>query len=178
MKKVKVLIKSMCALLMNRFDIEGQNEGVQAKRKDTKYDPETDAWKAAYFDKEQGFYLPSSHVEGALKKAGAEYKIKGTKSYKETILSSVFVEEEKLFLNKKQWDEIDRQAAKIQQARIVRSRPRFNSWQTTFHINFNDERITPEVLKQILVEAGATKGVGDYRPKYGRFTVEKFEVVK
>jgi hypothetical protein len=43
-----------------------------------------------------------------------------------------------------------------------------------FTIKYDAERIGKDTLKQILEEAGATKGIGDYRPKFGRFKVERF----
>jgi hypothetical protein len=158
---------------MNRFSIE-EVEGN--KRKDKVYNSEDDAKKAAYCD-EVGMYLPSSHVEASLKKAASEFK-KGRKTYKEAVLSGVFVDEEKLYLGKKTWDEIDRRPVVIQRNRIVKSRPKFNSWEVSFTITFNDQIVPADILKDILIEAGATKGVGDYRPKFGRFSVSNFEVVK
>lgn len=177
MKKVKVKLKSSCPLLMNRFAVEDQDDDVRAKRKDEKFDSTEEAKKASYFDQKLGFYIPSSHIEGCLKKAASDFKLKGHKTYKDTILGSVFVEDEKLPLNRQEWDEIDRRAAKVQTARIVRSRPRFNTWELTFAMLFDDERITTDVLRQILSEAGATKGIGDYRPKFGRFKVVEFKEV-
>jgi hypothetical protein len=38
--------------------------------------------------------------------------------------------------------------------------------------------MSAKLFKDILTEAGAVKGVGDYRPEYGRFRVEKCEVVE
>ena len=178
MKRAKVRIVGIAPLLMNRFAIETMDDDTNAKRKDQKYDPQTDAERAAYKDEKIGYYIPSSHVEGALKKAGSDFKSKGMKTYKDVVQASVFVEEEMLPLNRNEWDEIDRRAAKVQTARIVRARPRFNKWALSFTLSFDDERITPDVLKQILSEAGATRGVGDYRPKFGRFKVAEFDVVE
>jgi len=93
---------------------------------------------------------------------------------KGTILASVFVEPEQIQLGKKTYDEIDRRPAVIQRQRIVKSRPRFNSWQIEFTINFDETRIKKETLKQVLEEAGQSKGIGDYRPKFGRFEVLRF----
>lgn len=86
----------------------------------------------------------------------------------------MFVEPEEIPLGKKTYDEIDRRPAVIQRQRIVKSRPRFNSWEIEFTINFDEERVKKEVLKEILIEAGKSKGIGDYRPKFGRFEVVNF----
>ena len=36
--------------------------------------------------------------------------------------------------------------------------------------------INPTVLKDILEAAGRFKGVGDYRPEYGRFVIDEWKV--
>ena len=38
--------------------------------------------------------------------------------------------------------------------------------------------INQTTLREILEMAGKYKGVGDYRPEYGRFQIESWKVVK
>ena len=94
---------------------------------------------------------------------------------KTTILSSVFVEPDKIPLNKQSYDEIDIRPVVIQRNRVVKGRPKFNSWELEFNIKYDEKRVKKDILRQILEEAGAIKGIGDYRPKFGRFKVERFE---
>ncbi len=159
-------------MLQNRFPMERENE-EKAKRRDQKFDPKEDAEKALYRN-EQGCYVPSSWVGAALRETAKEFKGKGKASLKTTILASVFVEPEEILLGKKTYDEIDRRPAVIQRQRIVKSRPRFNSWEIEFTINFDETRIGKDTLKQIVEEAGQSKGIGDYRPKFGRFELVSF----
>jgi hypothetical protein len=42
----------------------------------------------------------------------------------------------------------------------------------------NDDRIQPLVVKQILENAGKYHGIGDYRPRFGLFAVNVFEITK
>jgi len=174
MQTVKVKIEGVAPLLMNKFGMEGSDE-TKAKRRDEQYNTKEDAEKALYRDEKIGCYAPSTWIEACLRDTAKEFKGKGKASLKSTILSSVFVEPEKIALNKKTYDEIDLRPAVIQRNRIVKARPRFNSWKIEFKINFNEERVTKETLEQILKEAGATKGIGDYRPKFGRFKVVEFK---
>ena len=153
--------------------MEEENE-EKAKRRDEKFDPKEDAEKALYRNA-KGCFVPSSWIEAALRDTAKEFKGKGKASLKTTILASVFVEPEEIPLGKKMYDEVDRRPAVIQRQRIVKSRPRFNSWEIEFNINFDESRIKKETLKQILDEAGQSKGIGDYRPKFGRFQVVSFE---
>jgi len=173
MQSVKVKIKGIVPLLQNRFPMEEENE-EKAKRRDEKFDPKDDADRSLYRN-DDGCYIPSTWIEAALRETAKEFKGKGKASLKATILASVFVEPEEIPLGKKNYDEIDRRPAVIQRQRIVKSRPRFNSWEIKFVINFDESRIKKETLKQILDEAGQCKGLGDYRPKFGRFQVVSFE---
>lgn len=173
MQKVRVKIRGVAPMLQNRYPMEAESE-EKAKRRDEKFDPKEDAEKALYRNKD-GCFVPSSWIEAALRDTAKEFKGKGRSSLKGTILSSVFVEPEEIPLGKKTYDEIDRRPAVIQRQRIVKSRPRFNSWEIEFTINFDEERVRKEVLKEILVEAGKSKGIGDYRPKFGRFEVLAFQ---
>ena len=173
MEEVKVKIVGIAPMLMNRFKME-KPEDTKAKRKDEQYSPETDAENALYRDEKIGIYAPCTWLEACLREAGKEIK-KGKSSYKETIKSSVFITPEMIPLNKKTYDEIDLRAVVIQRNRVAKGRPKFNSWALEFNIKYDEKRIKKDTLKQILEEAGATKGIGDYRPKFGRFKVEKFE---
>ena len=172
MEKAKVKIKGIAPLLMNRFVME--KDESEAKRRDMKFIPEEDAEKALYKN-DKGCYAPSTWIEASLRETAKEFKGKGRGSLKATILASVFVDPSEIPLGKNTYDEIDQRPAVIQRNRIVKSRPRFNSWELEFTINFKEDRIKKDTLKQILVEAGLAKGIGDYRPKFGRFEVVQFE---
>jgi hypothetical protein len=174
MEDVKVRIVGIAPLLMNKFKME-KPEDTKAKRRDEQYSPETDAENALYKEAKIGCYAPSTWVEACLRETAKEFKGRGRGSLKTTILSSVFVEPDKIPLNKQTYDEIDVRPVVIQRNRIVKGRPKFNSWELDFNIKYDEKRVKRETLKQILEEAGATKGIGDYRPKFGRFRVEKFE---
>ena len=173
MEKVTVRIKGVAPLLMNRFVIK-KDEQETAKRRDEQFDPKEDAEKALYRNS-KGCFAPSTWIEACLRDTAKEFKGKGRGSLKATVLASVFVEPDEIPLNKKTYDEIDQRPAVIQRQRIVKSRPKFNSWELEFAVNFDEKRIRKETLKQILEEAGQTKGIGDYRPKFGRFEVVEFE---
>jgi len=67
--------------------------------------------------------------------------------------------------------------AKIGAVKHVRVRPRFDSWTINGTLTVLDETITTEILKNILLMAGAYCGLGDWRPSspksagpFGKFT--------
>lgn len=174
-KTIEVTIEGVCPMLMNRFQMKTAEEESGAARRDEQRTPEDEAEKGLYKTKDGKVFVPSTWIEAALRDAAKEYK-KGKSNWKTTILSSVFVDPDEIPMGKTSWDEIDRRPAVIQRNRIVKSRPKFNTgWKISFKILFEDSRIKPDVIQTILTEAGSSKGIGDYRPKFGRFKVTSFK---
>ena len=64
---------------------------------------------------------------------------------------------------------------RVQTARVVRTRPMFNDWTATIALNFEDGMVNPAELDQWMVIAGNGIGIGDWRPRYGRFEVVAVE---
>jgi hypothetical protein len=58
----------------------------------------------------------------------------------------------------------------------MRSRPRFDEWSVAFELQIAVAIVNPTNVSQALTTAGLAKGMGDYRPRYGRFEVESFKV--
>jgi hypothetical protein len=44
-------------------------------------------------------------------------------------------------------------------------------WETSFDVTFDPETLNQAQVIQFVATAGAKVGVGDWRPKYGRFEV-------
>ncbi|GAB4111906.1 MAG: hypothetical protein Kow00105_20430 [Phycisphaeraceae bacterium] len=66
----------------------------------------------------------------------------------------------------------------VQRSGITRIRPAIKSgWRAemSFLVNL-PEYIAPQILHEVLTQAGQLIGVGDFRPTYGRFQVRRFEV--
>ena len=56
-------------------------------------------------------------------------------------------------------------------------RPKLDAgWTLTFRLLIADTTIHPDTLKQIISFAGLLAGIGAWRPEYGRFMLERFEV--
>ena len=64
----------------------------------------------------------------------------------------------------------------VQKSRVARTRPHFDKWALEFSLLIDETVVNPRDAAQI-VEAAGGKGIGDYRPRYGRFTVESVEEV-
>jgi len=70
----------------------------------------------------------------------------------------------------------DRRPVGNKTATVMRTRPIFRTWAVEFTLFIDPELIEPAAVRQALDMAGRMIGLGDYRPLYGRFSVETFEV--
>lgn len=60
-------------------------------------------------------------------------------------------------------------AVRIGQQRVMRTRPVFRKWALDVEGELDPGLLAPETLQSILEDAGSMVGIGDYRPRYGRF---------
>jgi hypothetical protein len=152
---------------------------MTSKRKKTDEDHEAIArseWRASlYFDSEIGPYIPGVNIEASII-AGAKLSKLGAQ-----IKRSIEVLEDKCKLEyagprsvEKLWAEgfYDVRGVKVQSARLMRYRPLFRQWASAFTLIFDPESINRDQVIKCVQDAGEYCGLGDYRPKFGRFRVE------
>lgn len=66
-----------------------------------------------------------------------------------------------------------RKGVKVQLSRIIRVRPMIPSgWTMSFTVEFDESIVNRASIVTALTEAGSVVGIGDWRPKFGRFTLE------
>jgi hypothetical protein len=68
-----------------------------------------------------------------------------------------------------------RASCKVGQMRVIRSRPMFSEWGLTFTVNYDELVLEPELVDGFVELAGSRIGLCDWRPKHGRFIVEKVQ---
>jgi hypothetical protein len=61
----------------------------------------------------------------------------------------------------------------VNRSRVMRTRPIFSNWSLEFDLQYDDESLNLEQVKQVLGIAGKQCGFCDNRPKFGRFEVLK-----
>jgi hypothetical protein len=66
----------------------------------------------------------------------------------------------------------DYRGVKVGSSRVMRMRPRFNSWAITFSVAYQDEVVNRGNLEKWIRDAGQLVGLCDFRPRFGRFEVE------
>lgn len=166
----KVEISGISPLLQHRF----ASEEPVSRRTVNNYDNNELVKKALYTDGDGNIVQPAIHIEACMIKAASSFRFQGKKTFKDVFKSGVFVHPE-LILHQNQHWVMDEKPVVINKSRIIRARPRFDDWSLEFEIEITDERITHTMLQMILSEAGKYHGIGDFRPRYGRFEIKRFE---
>lgn len=169
--KIKVKVKGIAPLLMNKFSVAPKTTS-RAKKV---YDPKEEAERKTYRDNDGNLCLPNKHFKASMIKAATDFKMVGKKSYKEYVKAGVFITPELIVLKPQKYT-IHEEPVVIARSRVMSWRPRFDEWSCEFVMEITDEMLNQTTLKEILETAGKYKGVGDYRPEYGRFEVVGFEV--
>lgn len=136
-------------------------------------------WEAGlYFDPKEGPIMPSENIERCIQ-AGAQ-KSKLGKQFQ----AAVFVEDEfarieydgprdpeALYADPGKRFQL-RRPVKVQTARVMRVRPMFpTGWKIAFQLTFDPAIIDRSDLVKAMEDAGSLCGLGDWRPKFGRFLV-------
>ena len=174
-RNIRVVIEGIAPLLMNRFPADSPETAARATRKTGTKDYRAKAEEAAYRNVEGKLYQPADHIIGALVKAAVNFQIpgKGKKTYKDLFRSSVFVHPDEIEHQIQDY-EIDARPVVIQKSRVMRYRPKLTKWRLEFTLEIQDPDIADSVVKDIMEYAGRRVGIGDYRPRFGRFMVTEF----
>lgn len=178
MKSIEIEITGIAPLLCNRFPTE--NAGTeQSKARVKVYIPTEIAERKLYKSADGKPYIPGEHIFQSMRKASVDFKFEKKKSFKDVITSGIVITPDEIPLISDKLYEIDARPVVIQRARVLSWRPKFNNWKLRFTIQIlDDENISVNNIKEILEKAGATKGIGDYRPRFGRFMVTSFQELK
>jgi len=181
--KVHVKIRGIAPLLMHKFSEEKLLK-TNKRAGDKAQTPEAQreiASQYLYTDEKGVLKQPSIHLEMAFAKSATEFKLAGSgkKSYKEIVQSACFIDEEYLTHENQEWI-VDARAAvnPSTRGRMMCYRPRLNEWSLSFNMDVLDDRADLDVIKQIIEYAGLHKGIGSYRPRFGRFELVEFTDVK
>lgn len=159
-----------------------QLKAVSGKRKKTDEDYAEMSrieWHAAlYVDADGELILPSTLLEASIYDGAKKSKL--GKAFK----SSVFVNDDaKLDIGvKKKAEQLwgddnyrDVRGVRVGQSRVMRTRPVFKTWACTFTVMYDPEQVNEAEVVRAIKDAGQNSGVGDFRPRFGRFEVKSIE---
>lgn len=62
---------------------------------------------------------------------------------------------------------------RVQTARVIRTRPIFNEWALTCTVQYEDSVVNAATVAGWFNVAGTLVGLGDWRPRYGRFQAQR-----
>ena len=130
-----------------------------------------------YLDESMNVVLPSYLVEAALIE-GARKSKQGKQAQ-----AGMYVEAHarldygKPLTPKELWEAAETHrlhvGVRVGQARVMRTRPIFPEWQAEVEVSYDNQVMNREAILQIAEVAGHQVGFGDWRPRYGRFTVSE-----
>lgn len=58
---------------------------------------------------------------------------------------------------------------RVGQSRIMRTRPRFDDWAAEVEVRYQPDLLNPAGVDRFMEVAGSVIGIGDWRPRFGRF---------
>jgi hypothetical protein len=61
-------------------------------------------------------------------------------------------------------------------SKILVVRPVFPAWSVDFDLTWDEELLDAPQVETVLADAGRRRGIGTWRPRFGRFNVDRFEV--
>ncbi len=128
-----------------------------------------------YFDDDIGPYIPGTWIDKTLEVAGKREKLGSTfKAYARCVEDRVPLEYDGPRTIEKLWDKgfYDMRCVGIQQRKTLRTRPCFKEWSIVTTILYDDTALDRDQIIRTLERSGVAVGIGDYRPRFGRFTVE------
>lgn len=175
-RTVRVTIEGKTPLLMHAFPMEP----ITALEKKPK---EEQAEYAAYRHPDtRELYIPGVSVQRGLVSAGKYTKGKGRASLQQSVAACVLVSPDRVGLGVDQYA-IDSRPVVVPatKGRVVRHRPRLDAWSGSFELEFDDDLISTDQMRQIVDDLGSRVGILDYRPEckgpYGRFRVTHWDLV-
>lgn len=174
MTTVNFGIEGTSPLLMHRFIADERN----VKRSGERPTPEEEVEAGLYRTKDGTIHLPGDCIKASVKTVASMVRIpgRGKETLKKYVPAGLVVSA----INpvKPQEFEVDARGVIINRARIVRYRPRFDTWYVEGTMELLDPNVTTDRAKELLELAGRISGVGDNRGNgFGRFAVTKWKVL-
>ena len=191
MKEIKVEIHGLSPIILHSCQcvnplhpISLEMKKLTSKRKKTEEDivKLSDLeWEAGlYWNDEVGVYIPAENLEATIREAAKSSKL-GKHFQKGFMVKDMMVPldiGEELTKEEMRSDARfrDIRPMKVQQSRVLRTRPRFNMWNLTFTAAYDEKILNFEDVVNAFEYGGQYVGLCDSRPKYGKFTAKITEL--
>lgn len=195
MYTIDCTIEGTAPLLQHRFPIAALSTLMEGARRKTASPDYRMEWLDKMYVHDGRLVQPAAHVEAAMARAASGFRIKGSKNktYRDIFRAYVLVSPEEiplahggvpiaapgpeLLAQPTAQLCVNVQRVIVARAAVARSRLQVNpGWRLSFTIEVHDDQLRPEVVEAILRDAGQSNGLGDYRPRYGRFRLLAWDV--
>lgn len=197
--RINAVVEGSAPLLQHSFTQNHLTELAERAKKNTGAADYSLEWLTHMYvartDGQDLICQPATHIEGAMVRAAGSFKIAGKrgKTYRDAVQAYLYVSPDNiphirngdlvpapdasLMEDPVNGLSVSVMRVKVQRAAVARSRLLIDTgWQLAFAIDVIDDQLQPGVIQTILTEAGRAVGIGDYRPRYGRFNVVSFQV--
>ena len=187
---VEVTIRGTAAILMHRWNDDAVQEKKDAK-KNSAAKKSDNVESYVYRDGEGHICIPGPYLIGSMtsKTNGAAKYRQDPRSPRKSALDLykagvvALTDLAPIIPAKgtgptKDWDYLDRRRVVIQQNGITRIRPAFMAgWKASIQLLvIAPEYISPADLHSCLSDGGRLVGIGDFRPTFGRFQIDSFDI--
>lgn len=175
-------ITGIAPLLQNNIDSAEKGMLNKGKRSTSGVKNDENEWKDKIYKYNGGLGHPAGAIESALIKAARDFKADKRRSMADVVKAMCFVNEPFINLGKTKPDGVRRDSVvnPNTHGRGFVYRPIFNEgWKAKFSLTVNDtDIVSVDRVKEIFDYSGTRIGIGDWRPKFGRFFVSSFKVRK
>lgn len=188
MKTLKYKLTGSGALIMHSDITANPLHALTKKMKELtkkKNKTEDDLWEIAkvefeagcYWNAEIGYHLPSAVLEACF--------LGSAKHFKQGVLwkqACLITDDSKFIFKHKNLPPqelfgvnqyTDMRTVRVGTAKTTRCRPIFREWELETEIHLDEAKLNISDVDHIVENAGFYVGLCDWRPKFGRFTVEK-----
>jgi hypothetical protein len=178
---IEAVIEGTAPLLFHRWNVDAV-EAKSKAAKGSKAKKEDDLESYVYRNEKGHLSIPGEYFRQSIIHAAKFMQDPRSprKSAMDLFKAGVVALDELCSFGTKDWDYLDRRRVLIQRNGITRVRPAMNKgWKVTVNIMvILPEYIESHLLHDRLNAAGRLIGVGDFRPTFGRFQINSFQVLK
>jgi hypothetical protein len=153
---------------------------VSSKRKKTVADHEEIAKiefvGGMYHDEKIGPYVPAKYIDAVLIKGGTRERLGETiKRACRCLEDQIPIEYEGPRTIEELWEAgfYDQRPVGIKKSKTLRTRPCFKLWRFPCTILYDPTELEYEHVYRAMERGGRLYGIGDYRPRFGRFDIEE-----
>lgn len=153
---------------------------VTHRRKKNDEDLEEISWRefkgGLYIGDDGSYVIPAHNVEAAIEEGARKHRLGKAASSGCIVTNDAKLKFKGDSKTPEQLFETNafRVTVRVGQSCVLRTRPIIDDWSIVVEIEFAEDIISEAELWRALEVAGREKGIGDWRPKYGRFTLKRW----